>query len=195
MLEREKADELVLEALKRVKGITKAAPLADEDRRRVSDLENEVEVKSLMGLGKVINAGIREVTECDWVYVALTDMDFVWNCPNLVMKKGVDIVGEEVTDKETISRLAGDKNVWFMHRNFVVYKDKVSFPQDIMKKICYFEIPSHPADWCLLEKGDLQCHSILYGSPATPCDIFLKDRYFQGADVKGSGTILIGVKL
>ena len=58
MLEREKADELVLEALKRVKGITKAKPLADEDRRKVVDLEHEAEAKSLMGLGKVVNAGI-----------------------------------------------------------------------------------------------------------------------------------------
>ncbi|MGA2227747.1 MAG: hypothetical protein ABSH41_25200, partial [Syntrophobacteraceae bacterium] len=113
MLEREKADELVLEALKRVKGIAEAKPFADEDRRKVVDLEHEAEAKSLMGLGKVINAGIREVTKCDWIYVALTDMDFVWSCQsNLVMKKGDDVVGEEVTDKETISRLAGNKNVW-----------------------------------------------------------------------------------
>lgn len=194
MLEREKADELVLEALKRVKGITKVKPFADEDRRKIVDLEHEAETKSLMGLGKVINAGIREVAECDWIYVALTDMDFVWNCPNLVMKKGDDIVGEEVTDKETISRLAGKKNVWFMHRNFVVYKDKVCFPQDVMEKICYFEIPSHPADWCSVEKAELQCHSIVYGSPSTSCDIFLKDQYFHGVDVKGEGTVLIGVK-
>ncbi|MGO9313688.1 MAG: hypothetical protein ACLQBD_32895 [Syntrophobacteraceae bacterium] len=196
MLEREKADELVLEALKRVKGIAEAKPFADEDRRKVVDLEHEAEAKSLMGLGKVINAGIREVTKCDWIYVALTDMDFVWSCQsNLVMKKGDDVVGEEVTDKETISRLAGNKNVWFMHKNFVVYKDKVSFPQDVMKKICYFEIPCHPADWCIIGEGELQCHSIVFGSPSTPCDIFLKDQYFHGADVKGSGTVLIGVKL
>ena len=140
--------------------------------------------------------GFREVAKCDWIYVALTDMDFVWSCrSNLVMKKGDDVVGEEVTDKETISRLAGNKNVWFMHKNFVVYKDKVSFPQDVMKKICYFEIPCHPADWCIIGEGELQCHSIVFGSPSTPCDIFLKDQYFHGADVKGSGTVLIGVKL
>jgi hypothetical protein len=196
MTEREKADDLILEVLSRVKGIERATPFADEDRRKVIDLEHEAEAKSLLGLGKVINTGIRKVAECDWIYVGLTNMDFDWGRrSNLVMKKGDAIVGEEVTDKETISRLSGDKNVWFMHKNFVVYKDKVSFPQDVMKKICYFEIPSHPADWCNVESGELEYHSIVYGSPSTPCDIFLKNRYFQGADVKGFGTILIGVRL
>lgn len=104
-------------------------------------------------------------------------------------------MGEEVIDKETISRLADDKNVWFIHRNFVVYKDRVTFPQDVMNKVCYFEIPSHPADWFIVENGELQYNSIVHGSPSTPCDIFLKERYLQGVDVKGSGTVLIGVRL
>ena len=196
MFERKQADEAVLAALSRVKGIVKAVPVADEDRQGVLSIEREAESKSLMGLGKVINAGIQAVVACDWVYVALTNMDFDWSCrPNLLMKKDDQIVGEEVTDKETIARLATDKNVWFMHKNFVVYRDKVSFPQDVMKKICYFEIPCHPADWCILENGELNCHSIIYGSPSTLCDVFLKDHYFQGADVQGSGTVLIGIKL
>jgi hypothetical protein len=192
MVTRQQGDELILEALHRVKGIVAAVPLADEDREEVRAIEADVETKSLLGLGKVINAGVREVLECDWVYAAQTDMEFDWTCrANLLMKKGDDVVGEEVTDKATIDRLSTDKNVWFLHKNFVVYKDKVSFPQDVMQKICYFEIPCHPADWPL----GLQCHSILYGSPSTPCDVFLKNRYFQGQDTKGTGTVLIGIRL
>ena len=196
MIDRLQADELILKALLRVKGIVRVAPFADKDRQKVIDIEQEAEAKSLMGLGKVVNAGVREVVKCDWIYVVLTDMDFDWSCrPNLLMKKGGEIVGEEVTDAKTIERLACEKNVWFMHKNFVVYRDRVSFPQDIMKKICYFEIPCHPADWCIVSEGDLQCHSIIYGSPSTPCDVFLKNQYFQALDAKGSGTVLIGVKL
>jgi hypothetical protein len=192
MVTRQQGDELILEALKRVQGIEEVVPLADEDRETVLAIEDEVETKSLMGLGKVINSGVRGVLECDWVYVGLTSMEFDWACrANLLMKKGDDVVGEEVTDKDTIDRLSCDKNVWFLHRNFVVYKDKVSFPQDVMKKICYFEIPCHPANWPV----GLECHSIVYGSPSTPCDIFLKNQYFQGEDIKGVGTVLIGIKL
>jgi hypothetical protein len=196
MKDRTKADEVILATISGVKGVIKAVPFRDEDRQRVLHTEQEAEDKSLMGLGKVVNAGVREVLECDWIYVLMTDMDFDWGCrPNLVMKKGEEVVGEEVTDQETISRLSNDKNAWFMHRNFVVYKDKVSFPQDVMKKICYFEIPCHPADWCCLEEGEFECHSIVYGSPSTLCDVFLKEEYFQGEDAKGSGTVLMGVKL
>jgi len=196
MSEKSTADELILAALDRLKGIVAASIFAEEDRQKVFDIEQEAEAQSLMGLGKVINAGIREVLECEWIYVALTSMEFDWSTrPNLLMKKGDKIVGEEVTNKETIARLENDKNVWFMHKNFVVYKDQVTFPQDVMKKICYFEIPSHPADWFGDEKNKLRCHSIVYGSPSTPCDVFLKHRYFEGADTRGSGTVLIGVKL
>jgi hypothetical protein len=192
MLTRQQGDELILEALQRVKGIAAAVPFADEDREKVRAIEAEVETKSLLGLGKVINTGVSEVLACDWVYVALTTMEFDWACgANLLMKKGDDVVGEEVWDKETIARLASDKNAWFMHKNFVVYKDKVAFPKDVMQKVCYFEIPGHPATWPL----GVKCHSIFYGSPATPCDVFLRERYFEGLEEKGKGTVLIGVKL
>jgi hypothetical protein len=192
MVTLEQGDELILAALHRVKGLATVVLLAEEDRQKIRDIEAEVEAKSLLGLGKVINAGVQGVLECDWVYVGLTNMDFDWDChSNLVMKKGNEVVGEEVRDKETIDRLSTCENVWFLHKNFVVYKDRVSFPQDVMKKICYFEIPCHPANWSV----EVQCHSILYCSPSTPCDVFLKNRYFQGMDTKGEGTVLIGIKL
>jgi hypothetical protein len=82
-----------------------------------------------------------------------------------------------------------------MHKNFVIYKDKVSFPKDVMNKTCHFEIPAHFDKWCVFNKGDLPFDSIIYGSPSTPCDVFLKEKYFDGADASGLGTILIGVRL
>jgi hypothetical protein len=148
-----------------------------------------------MGLGKVINTGVREVLDCALIYVALNNMDFDWGChATLVLKKGQEVVGEEVRDKEVIAKLSNQKNVWFLHQNFVVYKDKISFPQDIMKKICHFEIPYLPAEWCTVEDAKFQCHSIIYANPATPCDIYLKEHYFGGLDERGLGTILVGVK-
>jgi hypothetical protein len=195
MLAREKVDGLILETFKRTEGIADARALADEDRLKVIDFEQEAESRSLLGLGKVVNAGVLEVLECDWVYVALTQVCFPWpSGPSLLLKKGDEIVGEEVTDEQTMARLSSDKNVWFMHKNFVVYKDKVSFPQDIMKKICYFEIPGHRVHWLDNEHG-LQFQFTAYCSPSPPCDVFLKERYFQGKDVQGTGTILIGIKL
>lgn len=188
-------DEAILQALNRVKGIIRAHPVEEEDRHRVLTIEIEAEEKSLMGLGKVINVGVREVVRCDRLYVALTSMEFDWGSkPNLLMKKGDQVVGEEVNDPQIIKRLSQDKNVWFMHRNFVVYKDRVSFPQDVMQKICYFEIPCHPADWCWQGNENIRCRSLLYAWPSTPCDVYLKEKYFDAHDERGSGTVLVGAK-
>ena len=188
-------DTLMISTLEKVKGIIKAYSFATEDRRKILEIEEDAEKRSLMGLGKVINVGVREVLKCDLVYVALNNMDFDWGChATLVLKKGDEVVGAEVRDEEIIAKLSKQKNIWFMHKNFIVYKDKMSFPQDIMQKICYFEIPCLPAEWCLVEDNTFQCDSIIYANPCTPSDIFLKERYFNATDEKGCGTILVGIE-
>ena len=196
IMDKNEIDALMVSALEKVKGIVKACPFASEDHRKIMEIEEDAEKRSLMGLGKVVNVGVREVLKCDSIYVALNNMSFDWGChATLVLKKGDEVVGAEVRDEELIARLSKQKNVWFMHKNFVVYKDKMSFPQDIMQKICYFEIPCLPAEWCLVEDNTFQCHSIIYANPCTPSDIFLKEQYFSGLDERGFGTILVGIKL
>lgn len=196
IMDKNETDELMVSALEKVKGIVKAYPFAPEDRGKIMEIEADAEKRSLMGLGKVVNVGVREVLKCDLIYVALNNMDFDWGChATLVLKKGDEIVGAEVRDEEIIARLSKQKNVWFMHKNFVVYKDKMSFPQDIMKKICYFEIPCLPAEWCLVEDNTFHCNSMIYANPCTPSDIYLKEQYFNGLDEKGCGTILVSIEL
>jgi hypothetical protein len=193
MLDEERVHRGMSEALGKVKGIVQARVVSPEDRVKILAIEQDAETRSLMGLGKVVNRGVRRVLECELVYVALTDMDFDWGChSSLLLKKGEEIVGWEVRDPESIGDLSKRKDVWFMHRNFVVFKDKISFPNDIMKKLCCFEIPCLPAEWCTLGEDVPKCHPILYANPATPCDRYLKDTYFAGFDEKGVGTILIG---
>ena len=194
-IDRTKADALMIAALKKVKGLVEASPFSEKDSQQVLGIEEDAEKRSLMGLGKVTNTGVREVLTCDLVYVALTNREFGWGSPSLILKKGQEVVGEEIEDEEAIARLKKKENVWFMHKNFVIYKDRIAFPEDVMKKLCHFEIPCLPAEWCVLEGSDFRCHSIIYANPATPCDLFLKNSYFKGLDEHGLGTILIGVKL
>ncbi len=190
------ADDVMISALNRVTGIVKAYPFSDRDRRKILEIEKDAEEKGLMGLGKVVNSGVREVLQCDLIYIVLTDMGFDWGCDSsLVLKKGHEIVGKEVRDKKVIADLSNQKNVWFMHQNFVVYKDKISFPQDIMKQICHFDIPALPAAWCVIEDKKFKCHSIIYANPSTPSDTYLKTHYFKGLDEKGLGTVIVGVEL
>lgn len=195
-MDKTETDALMVAAFEKVKGINRAKPFAFEDRAKIKKIEADAEKQSLMGLGKVVNAGVKRVLKCDSVYVALSNMDFDWGChATLVLKKGEEVVGEEVRDKDFIARLSNRKDVWFMHKNFVVYKDKISFPQDIMKKICFFEIPCLPAEWCRVEDDQFECNSIIYANPCTPSDIYLKEQYFDGVDEKGCGTILVGIEL
>ena len=192
----EQIDKILTVAFSKVEGLINTSPFSNDDRPKMLDIEQEAEKNAFMGLGNVINAGVREVLACGLIYVALTNMDFEWGCgPSLVMKKGEELVGEEVRDKQRLAELSNRKDVWFMHQNFVVYKDKVSFPQDLMKKICHFEIPGLPAEWCLVEDENFECRSIIYANPSTLGDIYLKKQYFNEIDEKGLGTILIGVHL
>lgn len=195
-MDRTKIDKMMIAALKKVKGLVDASPLANEDIPQVLASEDDVEKRSLMGLGKVVNTGVREVLRRDLIYVALTNMDFDWGChPSLILKKGDQVVGEEIRDKETLAKLSQQENVWFMHEKFVIYKDKISFPKDIMDKTCRFEIPCLPAEWSAIDKGRDQYQTNIFATTAAPGDVFLKKQYFNAINEKGLGTILIGVKL
>jgi len=195
-MDRQKADGVMIPTLKKAKGIVDAWPFSSQDHQKILEIEQDAQEKSLMGLGKVINTGVREVLNCDLIYAALTNMEFDGSrYPSLVLKKGGMVVGEEVRDKEVIERLSNQKNVWFMHKNFVIYKDEISFPQDLRQKICRFETPSLPAEWCVVKDDGFQCNSIIYANPTVPCDLFLKEQYFKELNEQGLGTILVGVKL
>ena len=190
-----KLNEVMLKALSKIKGIVDASSVSDADRRIILDIEQDAENKSLMGLGKVLNTGVRTVLNCDAVYAVLTDMNFdPGSSPALIVKKGSEIVGEEIRDKDRIAQLSGRKDVWFLHKNFVFYKNRISFPQDIVQKICVFETPCIPVDWCILEDHPV-CRTIISSNPVMPSDVYLKKRYFNGLDEKGLGTILLGVLL
>ena len=176
-MDRDQMDNIMASALKNVKGINQSSPFSSDDHKKILDIEQEAEKNAFMGLGNVVNAGVRKVLTYELIYVAFTNMDFTWGChASLVMKKGEELVGEEVQDKQRIAELSKRKDVWFMHQNFVIYKDKVSFPQDLMKKICHFEIPGLPADWCRLEDEANEYHSLIYANPSTLGDIFLKEQ-------------------
>ena len=187
-------DIIIVEALEQTEGISRAALVADDDRAQILVCEEEAEKRSLMGLGKVINTGVREILTCDAIYVALTHMSFDWGChATLVLKKGDQIVGEEVREPARLEELRKMPNAWFMHKNFVIYKDRINFPQDVMRKICHFEIPGLAADW-LRPQGGEELYTVAGSAvPATLGDMFLKERYFDGCDAHGTGTLLLGI--
>lgn len=192
MKEQEAFHAQVIGALLQVKGILAAEVLSDVHRAPLLALESEAEKHALMGLGKVINSGVQSVLARDRVYVALTNMDFDWGRhPSLILKKGDTVVGEEVHDKDVLQQLRARQDVWFMHDNFVIYKDRISFPKDLAAKDCHFEIPSIKAAWLEPYLKGTRPSSFIYANPAAPCDLYLKEQYFQGIEGEGLGTIFI----
>ncbi|MBI5445446.1 MAG: hypothetical protein HY900_30055 [Deltaproteobacteria bacterium] len=185
----------MLEALRAVQGILQAVQLPEGEGDILLAVEADAEKKSLQGLGRVINAGVRSVLACETVYVALTSPQFEWGCQAaLILKKGEELVGEEVREEAALRELAGRPEVWFLHQNFVVYKDRVSFPRDLIDRTCHFEIPGLPADWLVLPESERGGSEALWAMPSVPADAYLKRAHFGGAEQEGVGTLLVGVR-
>lgn len=195
----DKFNTMMVNALANVEGIIAPVVVRDEDRVRILICEEDAERQSLMGLGKVINTGVRKILKCDAVYGALTQMNFDWGChqASLVLKKEEELVGEEIRDEARLAQLRTEPNVWFMHKNFVIYKDRINFPQDVMAKICHFEIPALQATWFDAGSAVTLYSSAIVATPSILCDVFLKEHYFKNCncDEHGMGTLLMGVDL
>lgn len=179
------------DCLKSVTGIEAVFRLEEEDRLRLLDVETASEKRAFMGLGMCYNSGIRDVLRCPTVFVAITTMDFDWGCEShLVLKKGEEVVGEEVLDEAKIESLKDRPDVWFLHKNFVIYKDSCNFPQDLIQKTCCFELPALSTEGTV--PGLSEFGVSVFCSPSTAGDIFLKERYYEGRDEQGTGTTLFG---
>ncbi|MCB2187856.1 MAG: hypothetical protein KQJ78_15655 [Deltaproteobacteria bacterium] len=188
-------DEYVLQLLEKVKGLRLAERLSPEDGRTLLEIEEEAEKRSLMGLGKVVNAGMRRVLAQNRLYAAVTTPEFAWCGSSLVLKKGDEVVGMETRDPELLAHYHRQDNTWFLHRNFVVFKDRIDFPGDIMKKICHFEIPEMTPEWCEAADRLAAILSLSIAVPAPPGDQYLKETIFPSATEQQAGTIVVGVRM
>jgi hypothetical protein len=186
-------DNRALVCVRAIKGIRDVFTLDEADRFQLLEIEIGAEKKAFMGMGMCYNSGIRDVLRCPVVILAITTMDFDWGCQShMLLKKGDEVVGEEVRDPSRIEDLERQANVCFLHKNFVIYKDKVDFPRDIVEKKCCFELPALTADESL---PDLQeFGDYLFCFPSTAGDVFLKKRYYEDKDEWGTGTVLFGLK-
>ena len=60
-MNRKMIDGAMISALGNVKGIVNSCPLSSDDHPSILEKEREAEERSLMGLGKVVNTGVREI--------------------------------------------------------------------------------------------------------------------------------------
>lgn len=187
------SDDRILVCVRSIKGIVAAFSLDEADRFQLLDIEAEAEKKAFMGMGMCYNSGVRDVLRCPVVILAITTMDFDWGCQShLRLMKEDEVVGEEVRDQSKIQDLEGRANVFFLHRNFVIYKDKVDFPRDVVEKKCCFELPALNAEAAL--PGLDAWGNYIFCFPSTHADVFLKKKYYEEKDEWGTGTVLFGFR-
>lgn len=183
----------IAQSVRSIKGIVKVFVLDAATSFQLLDIEIQAEKKAFMGMGLCYNSGIREVLSCPVVITGITSEDFDWGCQShIILKKEDEIVGEEVRNPERIKDLEQRKDVCFLHKNFVIYKDKINFPGDIVQKKCVFELPALTGRELIPDL--LEAEGCVLCFPSVTGDIFLKKTYYEGIDERGTGTVLFGFK-
>ena len=128
------------------------------------------------------------------IYAAVTSMGFDWGCnASLVLKKGDQVVGEEVRDASVIQNLTRRRQRMVPAPEFRRLQGQDPVSPGLTEKICRFEIPSLPVDWCAVHRRDGQPVVLIYCNPSAPGDLFIKERYFEPSQEEGLGTILVGM--
>ncbi len=185
--------EEFLRCFRGIPGVDPVFLLDEADRFKLLEIEPGAEKKSFLGLGKAYNSGIREIIACPVVILGFTSKAFSWGCEShILLKKDDRVVGEEIWDPNKIRELESLPDIWFLHRNFVVYKSRVDFPRDVVEQRCCFELPAVLFEQ-ELEGMPPDCECIVC-YPSTRGDVFLKETYLAGKGERGTGTALFGIR-
>ena len=176
--------------LKTVKGIVDFIPLSREELQKILELETEAEKKAVMGMGKCLNDGLREVAKRDMIIAVANDNDFRHASePTIYWVADGIIIGEELPAKCDIEKLKKDQNVIFIGKNFIIHKDALKLARC---KDAVFTFPGlkFPELETIPEIKD-----IISASPSGLADIYVKQKANLSLTDPALGTIIIGFNL
>lgn len=112
--------EEVKNELQSIRGIEKALFLDENDRQKISELENKDEQTASRFLGIKKNVGIKEAFRSDVLISFLTNKEFDWPKNTLKLVQGEQIVGEDISDPVELRRYK-ERSDCFVVGNIVVY--------------------------------------------------------------------------
>ena len=186
-MEINKALERVEKVLKDIKGTLDVKQLSPENRAKILELEETFEEEASSESKRYYNEGIREVLERQEVIVLAHTPEFRHPPAPFVKWRlgGVD-VGEEVWDAKSIEELKENKNVLFVGKTFIIYRDRLK-NSPLKDFIVLFPSLPFPELESLNEIKD-----VVSASPSCPTDIYTK--HIMGWDAK-LGLIIIGFDL
>ncbi len=182
----------LIELLKTDKSILIAAPMSDEMKKKVLQLE----MKRLEELVPFVNEGMKEAFEEEEAIVVILDntvkneriensYDEQDTSFTLRNESGM-IIGETIMDEEELEELRDDPNVYFLSDNFVTYSN-LTKPGEKQ----FFVMSSTNSSFFTDTNPERLVSSLTVAIPSTPTDHYIKDCFDLPHD-EPIGTMIIG---
>lgn len=182
--------EEALTALRECRGVLAAEILSEEDKKRILDVESKVEEKTILGMCKSFNKGVRESLQREFVIaMVIQTSEFEYpHHPYMNMICGDQVVGELINDEKRIEELGRNPTNLFIWKNFVVYMRKLSRDPKERSNMRIVYLPREP-----VQLGSLpHVENSVFGTPSTEGDALIKRMLNIKSKESVVGTCLVG---
>jgi hypothetical protein len=182
--------EEVLRSLRECRGVLAMKVLSEGDKEKILDVESKVEEKTVFGMCKSLNKGVRESLQREsTVAMVIQTSEFEYpHHPYMSMMCGDQVVGELVNDEERIEEMKKNPTNLFLWRNFVVYIRKLPRDPEERKKMRVVYLPREPTQL----RGLQHVRNSVFGTPSTEGDTLIKSMLCIESKESVLGTCLVG---
>jgi len=182
--------EEVLRSLRECRGVLALKVLSERDKEKILDVESEVEEKTVFGMCKSLNKGLRGSLQREFtVAVVIQTSEFEYpHHPYMNMICGDQVVGELVDDEERIEEMKKNPANLFLWGNFVVYVRKLPRDPEEGNKMRVVYLPREPIQL----RGLQHVRNSVFGTPSTEGDTLVKSMLCIESKESVLGTCLVG---
>ena len=180
--------DVVIRKLRSVEGIIDVWHFEDPDKKTILELEENASRNSGVAMGiEISNPGARLALQRSFVLCISHSPSLRHpSIPILTLADGEDILGEEIWDKDQITKLRSDSNAIFLGSGFVLYRDKVNGIRERRPRFEY-----RPQSFSEVEGIDSVC-DVVSATLSPEADTYIKARAKWPRGDPETGTVLIG---
>lgn len=180
----------VLGKIRECRGVLAVKALSELEKKRISEVESQVENKIVYGMCKSLNQGVRESLQRDFVVaMVIQTSEFQYpHHPYMNIMCGDQVIGELVSDKEKIDELKQDPSNVFLWDNFVVDTRRLPRDPEKRRQLRLVYLPREPLQLTGLE--DIE--NAVFGTPSTEGDKLIKGMLDFKSNDSVTGTCLVG---
>ena len=171
-------------ALSKLKGIVKVAPLNEDDKAKILELEKQAEDNVMMGICKGINLGLVQALQKKNVFACITDDTMVWPKESYIkLVCGDEVIGQDVYDMDKLKELKEKGDI--VAGNLVFYRGKMKIFKERRNEARVLLLP--------MQIPELVACTAVVASPSPPTDLYVKQRLEQDVQDPKLGSIIVGV--